>query len=482
MQNTGAATPPAQPIYVIGLGLPLSSTAQPTQETARPDNGTLPPHAAALVHRADVLIGGKARLADFAGHPAQKIPVTADIETLYAAIAHNRERGLLQVALCSGDPLFFGLGARLSERFGPEAVRIIPGTSALQAAAACLGLPWERLRPVSLHGRASLLPLFHALSFAQSAGTPLCLLTDASLSPHTLARVLAERGFNAWRMHILDNLHRTGDGEVRAERRTFFDAASAASTNVPPAEKGLLRTIVLELDAAPGTTAAPEAGIFGIADSAFAKENNLITKAPVRAAGLAALGIAPHHVIWDLGAGSGAVAVEASRLARQGMIIAVESNPARVALIKENRQRFKAANLAVVAGTLPGCLESGAHLPQGPETEARFFGQGGDPLPDNAFPLPTPDRIFIGGGLGGSEDDSEHLLRLAYAALVPGGKLLAHCVLLGSMERARRVLGVLGASVEITLIQAGNSSPLAGDLRLEALNPVFLVSAGKPPQ
>ena len=136
------------PIHVIGLGLP---------------GGGLP-LGHPLVPRADVLVGGKAVLDALAGNPAEKMVGDSDTATLYARMEALRDQGKTLVVLCSGDPLFFGLGARLAERFGASSVRALPGISSLQAAASPAGLPWEGVRSVSLPGREAFPPLAGALT------------------------------------------------------------------------------------------------------------------------------------------------------------------------------------------------------------------------------------------------------------------------------------------------------------------------------
>lgn len=480
------------PIYIISLG----------PGTTRPENPL--PNASPAIRRTlaetEVLIGGRAQLALFAHHPADTITVGADTADLYARITANYEAGRRQAALCSGDALFFGLGARLAEQLGADAVRVLPGVSSLQAAAAVLRVPWERAIPVSLHGRADFFPLAHALMQAEGTDAPVFVLTDAESHPAAVAAWMLERGLGGMRMHVLEDLFIDGDGSARAARVTSLGIDEAArygaggcagnesgegsgggsgltdvieagrggcsgAANVPETSQGDSAWLtgapqapqggrsrrpqrVLWLQDAPAASASPA---FGIPDHALACENKLFTKGPARAAGLAFLGIEPGHVVWDLGAGSGSVAVEAARLARRGRVYAVERDAARLGMIRENRRRFRALNLEVIEGAMPFCLAA----------------------------LQRPDRIFIGGGLGGNAGVADEILSRAWQALPPGGRLLAHCVLLSSLERARSRLTEFGAKAEITMLQASAGMPIAGDMRFEALNPVFLVLGEK---
>ena len=480
-QDSAASITRPAPLYVIGLGLPFSA------------EGDSPGFSWSIDHpamaSADVLIGGRAQLAAFSSHPAEKLLVAADAAKLYARIESNRDAGKTQVVLCGGDPLFFGLGARLAERFGTESLHILPGTSSLQAAAAFLGMAWESVESVSLHGRNSRLPLAHALMRSRSGSGPVFVLSDAANHPAAVAAFMKERGCQGFLMHVLGNLHfvlhegtsKISDLSVYSEPvisgqsrpvQAFAAGVKAEyharmtieeALDLPKDPLGQERPLQLVMLLEPQAAEDPEpVWPFGLPDDLLETEGELLTKGPVRAAGLAALGIEPGHTVWDLGAGSGAVSVEAARLTFKGQVIAVEARAGRIALIEENRRRFGAANVEIVHGMMPGVLEQCGTL------------------------YPRPHRIFLGGGLGGGGADesareaAEQVFSSAWNALLPGGRIVIHCILLSTLEFVRAQLAKAGATAEVSCIQASKSVPLAGDLRLQALNPVFLVNARKP--
>ncbi|WP_051257892.1 precorrin-6y C5,15-methyltransferase (decarboxylating) subunit CbiE [Desulfovibrio cuneatus] len=427
-------------IHILSLGL------TPPQHWA--DH---PPHGVAnMLASAQVLVGGKAQLAPFADHPAQKITVSKSVPDVLKQMAVFQQRGLTQVVLCSGDALFFGLGASVLAWFGRTAVSVLPGVSSLQGAAALLGQPWQEWQAVSLHGRENWLPLAHAVL----AGGPVAVLVDARTGLAEVNEFLQERGAAGYTLHQMEALHTTLEGRVQAEhvlRLAPEDSKPQESWQEVPCARGAKpRVIVLEPPAL-HSRAGQQYPLFGIDDALFAKEKGLITKSVIRAAGFAALRLSPHHTMWDLGGGSGAMAVEASRLVRQGCVYSVERHESRLALMRENRKRFAAVNMEIVQAILPLGLEG----------------------------LPAPHRVFIGGGLGGAENDATQLLHGVWEALAPGGWLVAHCVLLSSLERCRKVLASLGASVEITCMQVSHAEPLGTDVRLAPLPPVFLVAAQK---
>lgn len=456
---------PYTPVHVFGLGLPVLESGASAPRFRRLEHP--------VIAAADVLIGGAAQLASYNDHPAEKITVGKHMDALYAAMQANSAAGKRQAVLCGGDPLFYGLGARLSEKLGAEHLRIHPSVSSLQAAAALTGLPWEALRSVSLHGRSDWFPLAHALL----GGTPVFVLTDDASSPAAIAAWMLQRGLWRYSMQVLENMYLDHDGAVQAflnirlslpQAQTWASERGQDSTG-GPVNASLQRVVLIVPDTSLLPASAAQPWPFGLADADVVKENRLLTKSPIRAASLAALSVEPWHTVWDLGAGSGAVSLEAARLAWQGRVYAVEKNSGRVAIIRENRSRYGAANLEIIEGEMPACLP--AHAGREQQEAPSPTGQGSV--------LPCPERIFIGGGLGGDRVGATAILSRAWEALAPGGRMVVDCVLLSSLELARAALFRLGARVNVSSIQASTSSSLANDMRLEALNPIFLILAEK---
>ena len=187
----------------------------------------------------------------------------------------------------------------------------------------------------------------------------------------------------------------------------------------------------------------------GLPDDALLRSDAVFTKAPVRAVSLAALAVQPGDVVWDVGAGTGSVALEASLLNAGGPVFAVERDPGRHALLVQNIRRTGALTVSPLCVEAPGGLEA----------------------------LPDPRRIFVGGGLSVRPD----LLPALCRRLLPGGRLVVNAVLLGSLAQAMATLTSLGLPFTLTQLQASPSSPLAGDLRLAADNPVFILAVAKEP-
>ena len=434
------------PINVVGAGLPGG-------ESRLMDF--------APVRGAEVLAAGRSLLAALKHPTAENIPIGADIDGLLRTLADKRAQGRRITVLCSGDPLFFGLGSRLLAHFGAEALRFLPAPGTLSAAAGLCGIAVQDIRPVSLHGGRMWLPLLHALM----EGGPVLALTDAASGPSGVANFLLERGLRGFTLHVLESISLDAEGFPKAGRhlRLSLEEAATLADDAPTAQRVLLF--------APDGPRPPRS-LFR-PDAAYAVEQGLITKAPVRAFALSLLGVEEADTVWDLGAGCGSVGLEAAGFARRGLVVAVEAKPERVALIRENRARFQVLNLEVVTARLPDALPVAPEA-AGPADLPLAFGSAG-PL------LPRPKRIFIGGGLGASEgaEAARDILARAWECLLPGGRLVVSCVLLGTLERVRRFFDDRGIAYGTELVQAQHGAPLAGDTRLVHDNPVFLLHAGK---
>ncbi|THB65117.1 MAG: precorrin-6y C5,15-methyltransferase (decarboxylating) subunit CbiE [Desulfovibrio sp.] len=400
------------PILVVGLGLD-------------PDN--LPEQHVGHIEHATVLVGGKRQLAAFEDHPAEKIEITSPLSRILEQIKEAENNRLDVVVLADGDPLFFGIGNTLVRELGPDHVTVLPNVTSVQTAAARLKIPLQDIRTVSLHGRGDFRPLLSALL----ADKWVAVLTDADNVPSALAQSLLDKGVDYYTMWVFEDL------ESGKEKVASYSLEQAAHTTF-----SRLNIVIFE------RRGDPEVALgLGIPDHEFARERNLITKQPVRAAGLAALRLHAGHTVWDLGAGCGAVGVEASVLACRGRVYAVEKKGERVSHIRENARRMGALLVEPVHGTMPACLAD----------------------------LPDPDRIFVGGGLGRSSE----VLEAACDRLVSGGRIVVHCVLFSSLAQARQTFETLGWPHEVTMVHPSLGEALGGDMRLKAENPVFIVAADK---
>jgi precorrin-6Y C5,15-methyltransferase (decarboxylating) len=392
------------------------------------DPDDLPKVISECIEKAEVLVGGTRLLDWFEDHPALKLPIKSPLDEIIKRVEQEMLSGKEVVVLADGDPGFFGIGKRLAKALGKENLRFYPNVCTLQTATARLKIPWENIRTLSLHGRKDQWPIFRALVRDDMVG----VFTDEHSNPGRLAEMLMERGVDTFRMHIFEDLGQKGE-QIRS-----FELQEAKAKSFSPLNFVLLERIKY-----------PEIPLhLGMDDELYIHEKGLITKREIRATGISMLEIETSHTVWDLGSGCGSVAIEASLLTTEGRILAVEKNPSRCESIRQNIRRTGAYGVGVVHGEMPGCLKG----------------------------LEDPDRVFIGGGISRNNGVLEEALK----RLKPGGKVVVHLVLMGSLQQTKEVLLDQGWPFTITQVQVSRSQGLAGDLRLEALNPVYVVAATKP--
>jgi precorrin-6B C5,15-methyltransferase / cobalt-precorrin-6B C5,C15-methyltransferase len=402
-------------MHVIGLGM---------------DPADIPLRAARRIMAADVLAGGARHLEHFPDAPGRRVVIKAPLAVCLEEMRSAHAAGERVVIVCGGDALHFGLGRRLIQAFGAESLTFHPAPTAPQTAASLLGLPFANIPSVSLHGRADFSPLYAALMRHRRV----FVYTDAVNTPSAVAQALLARGAGAALLHVFENM-----GEAN-EKIIALSPAEAAEASFGP-----LNIVLADLAEPPVATLGP-----GLPDELYLHEAGLITKWPVRAAAIAALRLSPDSTLWDLGAGCGAVGIEASALVTNGRVVAVEKHPGRAAQAAANAARLHAFIVETVCGEMPGVLAG----------------------------LPDPDRIFVGGGVSGAR--GEQVLAEASRRLAPGGRIVVAAVLLSTLETARRLLCQAGFAVSVDMIQAATGSPLAGDVQLKAHNPVYLIRADKP--
>ncbi len=281
----------------------------------------------------------------------------------------------------SGDPMFYGIGRALTEVLGPGALRVLPHPSSVSYAAARLGRPLEDVEVVTLVGRPAA-----RLAAALHDGRHLLVLSADAGTPGEIAALLRDRGFGPSRMRVLEQL-----GGAR-ERTTA--EVTADDWAHPPGDP--LNIVAVECRRAPD--ALRLGAVPGLPDEAYEHDGQL-TKRHVRAATLGALAPAPGELLWDVGGGSGSIAVEWMRTHPSCRAVTVERDPVRAGRITRNADRLGVPALRVVTGAAPTVLAE----------------------------LPPPDAVFIGGGL-----TAPGLLDACWEALPAGGRLVANTVTLES--------------------------------------------------
>ncbi|MEZ5934591.1 MAG: precorrin-6y C5,15-methyltransferase (decarboxylating) subunit CbiE [Alphaproteobacteria bacterium] len=364
------AVPPAPPwLVVVGIG----------------DDGvaSLGARARAAIEAGDIVIGGERHLAmvpEGAGERRvwqQPLSRSLDeIETL---------RGRKVVVLASGDPMCHGVGAVLARRFDAAEMEVLPASSAFSLACARLGWALQDVATLSLHNRAP-----STLRRHLQPGARLIALTRDGDTPHLAASMLVEMGYGLSRLHVFEHLGGAAERRIEATAERWIAKDIAA-----------LNTVAIECVAGPAARVYPSTP--GLPDEAFASDG-MLTKREIRALTLARLMPIPGQCLWDVGAGSGSVAIEWLRSAANGRAIAIERDALRALRAAGNAETLGTPELEVVEAEAPAC----------------FAG------------LAAPDAIFIGGGI-----TTPDMLSKAWGRLTPGGRLVANVV---TLEGERRLL------------------------------------------
>jgi len=356
----------AEPVVVVGIG---------------PDGWDgLNPAARAALTGAELVLGSERQLALLpAGLAAERTAWPSPMLSALPDLLAERQRRRL-VVLASGDPMFYGIGGTLVRLLGAGSVRVIGQPSSLSLAAARLGWPVEQIEVLSVLGRpvAALHPLLQP-------GRRLLVLLGSAADAGEVAALLCRRGMGPSELTLLCQLGGPAERLVRGRAEDW-----------PAGLDEALAVLAVEVRPAPGTVPLPASP--GLPDAAFDTDGQL-TKAEVRAVTLAALAPVPGQLLWDVGAGSGSIGIEWMRSHPSCRAVAIEARADRRDRIAANAQALGVPGLRLVAGQAPRALAG----------------------------LPTPEAVFVGGGVS-----TPGVLAACESALAPGGRLVANGVTLES--------------------------------------------------
>ena len=399
-------------VYIIGVALEGASSLSSAVRR--------------LVKRAEIVFGGERLLEMFPSLTGEKIIIKNNLAEVTALVRTNLGHKRM-VVLASGDPGFFGIARYITGKLGKEAIEILPNVSAMQLAFARIKESWDDAVLVSVHSRP-VEDIVETVRFSRKIG----IFTGDRNTPGEIARVLQERGIDNCPVYVCQDLG--GDSERIVS--TYLDKLD----NV---EFSPLTVMILIRD-----SVSPETHqrLLGIPEDIFSqrKGRSLITKLEVRAISLAKMCLNESSTVWDIGAGSGAISIEASLLARKGRVFAVEKDGNSITNIKENIRKFGRYNVEVVQALAPDRLDE----------------------------LPDPSAVFIGGS-GGKMDA---ILDCVCRRLQPGGRIVINAATLENLHCAASTLGANGFAVDTTLVNIARSKDISDLTRLEALNPVFIVT------
>ncbi len=411
---------------------------------------SLTPTALAHIRNADVIISWADSLALFAPlfkPDAQVHDATGKLSEVPEWVRSARALDLRCVVLATGDPLCFGVGSYLASRLCVNAVDVMPNVSTIQLACARLGLSWADMKLASIHTRdtgewergAPPSHGMYALAQQLRRHMHLAVLTSPENTPGRIARLLQIEGLAGdFRMAVAECL-------ASPQERVLGDLSV---DEVASGEFAHPNVVLLWRQ-----TPLPDPVLTSQADSAFAQrqpDKGLITKQEVRAVSLARLQLRAASVVWDIGAGSGSVGLEAARLCQQGHVFAIEKNAGDFAIAQSNHAAFGLSNYSLFNAKAPELLDG----------------------------WPDPDAVFVGGSGG----ELAELIRLITQRLKPGGHLVMNFVTLENLATATATLQALedsGIEWDVLQLQAARSKPILHMHRMAAENPVWIVTAKK---
>ncbi|HOM17055.1 MAG TPA: precorrin-6y C5,15-methyltransferase (decarboxylating) subunit CbiE [Thermoguttaceae bacterium] len=388
-----------------------------------------------ILAQADLLIGETHVLELVPSTGASRLAVGPDLAPAVQEIA--RSAGKRIVVLAEGDPLFYGVARYLCDKLGKDRFEVVPHVSTMQLAFARVKESWEDafLTNLSTH------PLEQVLDAIRSA-EKVGLFTNDTYPPSAVAKALLDQKLDYFIAYVCENLGAPDERVTRAELRDLIHQEFSPMN---------VMVLVRKPHAPDRPSETIGRRIFGNPDEVFLQskpKRGLLTPAEIRTIALAEMDLGPASIVWDVGAGSGSVAIEAAQLAQQGTVYAIEMDPDDHQLILENARRFGVTNLVPVLGRAPEAWSN----------------------------LPDPDAVFVGGSGRGVC----RLVEAAYQRLRKGGRLVASMSSIDNLAETHHLLHAHGLEVKVWLINIARGNYQLERIRFQALNPVFLVSITKP--
>jgi precorrin-6Y C5,15-methyltransferase (decarboxylating) len=387
-----------------------------------------------LIEQAELLIGAETTLARVPRGRGERFVLGEDLAAAVEAIASRPKQRI--VVLASGDPLFYGVARYLCDKLGKDRFEVVPHVSSMQLAFARVKESWDEAFLTNLANHP-LETVLEKVRVAEKVG----LFTTEECSPSAVAQALLARGIDYYTAYVCENLGSPDERVTHAELRELADQSFAPLN-------------VMILVRKPGAPDRPSDRVgrrlFGNDDAAFLQakpKQGLITPQEVRSMALAEMDLGPSSIVWDVGAGSGSVAIEAAQIAAQGTTYAIEMDPDDHRLIRANAERFAVANLVPVLGRAP---EAWANLPD-------------------------PDAIFVGG----TGREISRLIDAAYQRLKPGGRLVANVASIENVGEVHAALHRHARDVKVWLINVARGTYQMERIRFDALNPTFLLAVVK---
>lgn len=392
-----------------------------------------------IIAEAGTLFGPANLLEKLSNHPTARSKqelcvLPTDLDSMAAEI-EGQHAGPL-VMLASGDPLFYGTARFLCEHLGKERFEVLPHVSSMQLAFARVKESWDEAYLTNL-ATQTLPRVVERVRSAEKVG----IFTTAEAPPRALAAGLLEQGIDYFTAYVCENL---GSPDERVTRGSLEQIANQSFSN-------LNVMILIRLPDVPDRPAEMRGKrLFGNPDECFLQsrpKRGLLTQSEVRVIALAEMDLGPHSIVWDVGAGSGSVAIEAAQLAPSGHVYAIEMDPEDYNLLVENSRTFHVSNLSPILGEAPSAWAE----------------------------IPDPDAVFVGG----TGRAVVELVTSAWQRLKPGGRLVVNINSLDNLTALETKLKSLNCEPRVLMINLSRSQQQLDTLRLAAANPSFLIMANK---
>jgi len=392
--------------------------------------------AGTLLDSADLIVGPN-RLLSLIGQSSARQVVVAhgDLEQVVDVVASQPDERI--VILADGDPLFYGTARFLCDRLGKERFEVVPHVSSMQLAFARVKERWDEAYLTNM-AHQELDRAVERIRSAERVG----IFTTEEVSPSVIARTLLDQGIDYFTGYVCENLGAPNE-RVTHDELTELAKQSFSALNV------MILVRKLGVPDRPRDMAGRR--VFGNPDEMFLQsqpKRGLLTSAEVRCIALAEMDLGSSSVVWDVGAGSGSVSIEAAQLAPGGKIYAIEMDAEDYQLIAANAERFSVMNLRPILGKAPDAWRD----------------------------LPDPDAIFIGG----TGRQIRHILEQAYGRLRPGGRIMTNVASLENVAEVQQCLGQLAGEANVWMINIARGTHQLETMRLESMPPTFLIGAQKP--
>lgn len=408
-------------IHIIGIG----------------DDGAdgITSRAKTLIDEAQLLIGPPFILKLFDGQSSECWDAGDDIEALANRL--NSAEHQKVVILTPGDPLFYGTARYLCDRLGKDRFEVLPHVSTMQLAFARVKETWNEAYLTNL-ATHSLTHVINKIRNAERVG----VFTASHATPADLANALLDAGIDYFTAYVCENLG-APDERVTSGELSEFTEVKFGELNV--------MILVRKPDVPDRPRQMEGRRIFGNPDDLFLQskpKRGLLTNSETRVIALAELDLGPTSIVWDIGAGSGSVALEAAQLAPEGHVFAVEMDTDDFELIRQNADRFRLHNVTPVLGRAPEAWED----------------------------LPIPDAIFVGG----TGRQAATIVEQAIGRLKSGGRIVVDMASIENLQAVQAVMRQATGDVNILMINVSRGNYQLESLRFDALTPKFVLSAVKP--